>query len=437
MALPGAVRRRRLAAARKKKNAAIARAAAAKKASILNPSTRAELRDIVTKEVDFEIGEAVSPLERAAGRYGSEKSRAMGDIGALYGQLQPYVTGMAERLGQYSEQSRVDEEKIYAAAKQRLGALQQSRAAEAQGLAQTLGAPIPVEGFTAPVEGATEELEGSSAAAQLASIGGSQADVAAAEAFAGRVFPLQRAQTEKETSFAYDEAITQVQQEIDHIKTQRGTLIDKNFADRLIAEREFALRKLQADRDFGVAKQTLGLQKGELTGKYKGKPTLAARQLSQQDRQFQQDLSEQRRQFNISASQQQQALQQQAAQGGGRAAVRTEQRANAFALAVALTSPSDPKTYSVSDWVPVGQGTAGAIEDPPGSGKWFKYQTVKKRVPSTVIKGPYALFKALLSNGIPRNIALSVTRTRFGYKKWVPNAPPGGGKSTKKGDFPH
>lgn len=372
------------------------------------PFTRDELRQQAMRDVDLEISEATGPLGREGGILESRRAGALGGLESLYSSILPYAAQSAERQRQVNEQSLEAEKGIFAAAKQRLDSMRANQAGEAQKMAQTLGAPVPVEGFTAPIEAAGGDLENLGAGEMLETMGLGQADVAAAEAFSGRVLPMMKAEEEGRTRRGYDEQISKLKSEIAQIKSQRGRGINKRYADLLTQEREFALQQLQGNRDYQIAQGTLGLQ----TSGQEFEQQFAYDQLAQE--------------ANISYA-------QLGADVAAQNQERTDQlRTNANELLSAYISP-EIETANISQPFPAGPGeTPDFIGD---DGQGYIYKTINVRTDQPAVKNPNRLYELLTSQGIPKKMAQNMIRRQLGLKGWVYGQQPGEGKKRGSGRF--
>lgn len=397
-------------------------------ASLLDTVTKGKLRDQAAADVAEEINASINPLQVEVGTLESRGAAAEADIAALFAGLQPQVTQSAVRLGSYQNEALRTEQSIFDATRARLDSLAGERAADAQSLAQQIGAPVPVDEFTRGVSAAQQTETGLEGSSLLHALAGGEANVAAAEAYAGRVFPAMRVQEQSRTRREYDEQVNALETQIAQIKSQRKSAVNKRYYDLLLQEKTFQLQKLQANRDYRIAKQTLALQKGELTGKYKGKKTLAAQQLKETKRQFNQQQKLAQQNLNLEMAKFGKANE------NVNKANRAKNWANALAIAEAALGGSG-KSYTTTQWVPAGPNDSSAVERPPGSGQFYKLSNVTQQSPSPIkstnmFARRNALFKYLLSHGVSRKMAIRAVRVRLnagkGWHPGVHTTQPGG-----------
>ena len=224
------------------------------------PAPPASTQASVGSEVDAELLAQTAPLDTLATGYGKAEDRAIQDLNALFSTIMPFVQGSAERVAAAYGASSQAQTSIFNQAYQRLNALRGERAAEAQALAQQLGAPIPLDQFTAAFD-----IERSVAAPEfggelLKSQGLAQAGVQQAEAFAGRVFPLKQARLTQETHNFYRDKIFELKQQVAAIKGMRKGMINERLRTRLLEDYEMKLARSQASFDRFNAKKALDLE---------------------------------------------------------------------------------------------------------------------------------------------------------------------------------
>lgn len=232
------------------------------------PPNTAALNKQATKEVDQEIKSQVDPLQTLVDQYDTQSQNAQSGLNNFFTNpttgVQTAANQSAQRVASYYEMGNNATKGVWNEAMARLNTLQQERGAQAQKLAQQIGAPIPISMFTDPVAAETQLGIYEGAGSMLKGIGLAQAGVQQAEAFAGQVFPLLRTRLNKEIQNYFGDKITAAQKEIASIKGQRGGLITKRQRELLLQEREFKLTKLQADRDWWLAKQNNDLNRKEM-----------------------------------------------------------------------------------------------------------------------------------------------------------------------------
>jgi hypothetical protein len=384
-------------------------------ANLLTALTPAQIKEQARADVAAEIAAAINPLQTEIGGLQARGTAAQAEISKLFAGLQPEVSASAERLAALHGETIADERSIFDAATARLDEIRSSRAAEAQELAQQIGTPVPIDEFTQGVDvarAAQGQFEGSSL---LHALAGGEANVGAAEAFAGRVFPQIAAEQQSRTQFQFDQAVNDLKKQIAQIESQRENAVNKQYYDRLLQEKTFQLQKIQADRDYRIAQQTLGMQKGELTGSFKGKPTLAAKNLAEQQRQFNAQLTLSNKELNAKIS---------ADVASGKATGKTETAVrwqNALELANGAMTAGKP--YTISEWVPAAPRSPGAVQRTVG-GKtgWYKLSRVTHQSPGYNRGQPGRIYKYLIARGVNKRMAVRAVRLATGKPNWYPVA---------------
>ena len=226
--------------------------------------SEAEIAKAVAAEVAREIAQSVDPLEAQIGQYRTEEGRAVGQVGQLYGSIQPYATASTQRLGAETAQTVNFEKAIFDATQARIAAIRGQAGASAQQLAQQIGSPVPVGLFDqgALMEQGAGAMEG--AGGLLTHSGMRQAALQESEAFSGRVFPLMRKEAETSTRKHYSDLVTNLQKEITSIKKQKPGLINEKTRARLLEERGYQLERIKAQRDWDLAKYSANLENRKL-----------------------------------------------------------------------------------------------------------------------------------------------------------------------------
>jgi hypothetical protein len=226
--------------------------------------SEAEIAKAVAAEVAREIAQSVDPLQSQISQYGREEGRAIGQVGELYGTIQPSATASTQRLGAETAQTVNFEKAIFDATQARIAAIRGQAGASAQQLAQQIGAPVPVGLFDQGtlMEQGAGAMEG--AGGLLTHSGMRQAALQESEAFSGRVFPLMRKEAETSTRAHYSDLVTKLQQEITSIKKQKPGLINERTRARLLEERGYQLERIKAQRDWDLAKYSANLENRKL-----------------------------------------------------------------------------------------------------------------------------------------------------------------------------
>jgi hypothetical protein len=374
----------------------------------INDPTSKAAHDQAQKEIDLEISQATQPIQQEIGQLGTEKGRGVLDIGALFKGIQTSVDTSAQRVAGYADTTRTAEKEIYMDAAAQLRGLKEERSSEAQRLAQQLGAPIPLDLGTSGLDLERTLLPHEAGAGMLSSSMFGEANVAHAEAFAGRVFPLMRAREEAATRNFYDDKITKLQSDITNIKKNRGAMTNKRAREILLENRSWELEKTKAERDWFVAKKTLesdkerlriereslAIKRAEVTGMYKGKPTLARDVANQEKALRQQEIANAKEQHNLDADE------------------------FAFNVMDALLS-GDSKSVTTTEWVPSNRSDPSAV---PGKDIGKKEGTFWKLSPITRTVGT----GAAMDN--PNDI--------YNYLKSLPNMTPARARKMLKLRFP-
>jgi hypothetical protein len=420
-----------------------------------------QLMGAATSQVDAELKGSIDPLQSQYNLLGNQEDRAARNIQAMFGNLMPYVAGAAQNVQGAYGQAEAAQADILAAAQTKLSQLKQSRAQEAQALAQEMGGPVSMGEFTAGLDDQASLLASLSAGEQMHTNQYGLADVSEANAFAGRVFPLvQTEQTAKARQFFEDQKKT-IQDQISSLKGQRGSKINSAYNDLLTKEREFALQKTQealdktkAQHDWLATQRTLKnddarlklaqdqakLDKAGVTGTLDGKPTLAARQLTAQEK-------DQAAQLGLSNKEYLLRKQQLTASTKHDSQVlAATNRATWAAYLDAAVNPQPGKTVQSTQWVPYQQGTRNsppiaAMKHPDQfqfvNGTWYHSVTTVNTPVNRAITNPTALVDYLVGHNVPKKIAINMVKARLQLPDWVygeadPNAPVGtGGRSGK------
>jgi len=219
-------------------------------------------------EVGQEIAGQVAPIQNLVDQYSSQSPLAVGQINQLFGApktgLTHQVKAVASDLKKNWGSLNAAQNQVFHAASAKLTQMRQQRAAEAQTLAQQLGAPVPISMFTDPVDAEISRSTSEFGGGILNAAGLASAGVQQAQAFSGQVFPMLQARQVQETKQFFREKIDAAKQQIAGIEGQRAGLVSARQRDLLVQDRQYQLQKLQADRDWYMSKQQLELRKQEI-----------------------------------------------------------------------------------------------------------------------------------------------------------------------------
>jgi hypothetical protein len=208
------------------------------------------------------------------------------------------------------------------------------------------------------------------------------------------------------TKTFFNKQITAIKAEIAAIKAGKSGMVNAKVRERQLQDREFALQKATANRDWSLAKQTakmeaerLRLQATEIyggevnynpkTGTYSpkpgGKPTLGGQQLKQ-------------------------------AQSAARTAAVAERQAFAYDLVDAFMNPGVETVKGGKVWMPAASPeTPGAFYN---GNQWvIAVDAPDQHITRPPVNNPNELVTALVGKGIPRALAQKVVKSRF--PNWV------------------
>src|SRR4051812_38953387 len=116
------------------------------------PLTEQQILDQARTSVQNQIGAQTAPLQSQIGTLQSDETRALQGIGGLYDHIQPAVQQSAQAVDDSYRNAESVQNSIFAQANQRLNALKQDRASEAQRMAQQIGGPVAINEFTAGMD---------------------------------------------------------------------------------------------------------------------------------------------------------------------------------------------------------------------------------------------------------------------------------------------
>jgi hypothetical protein len=251
--------------------------------------TDAQLGQQATSQVDTEIQGQVSPLQSLIGSLQQRQKDAVGEVGNMFSTIQPYVAGSAKRVeDQYATANRASAG-IFAGYGQQLQNLRQSRAAEAQTLAQQMGGPVSLGEFTASVDPSIDQFIPSAAGALQHGLANAEIGSQEAEAFAGRVFPLLQTELTSRTRADYEEQIKTQQDKIDAVRGQRMGLINSRLNDLQTQERQYALGIASAKLDqakFAESSKEFSQEQNRLRSEFARTQATTLKQLHETIREF-------------------------------------------------------------------------------------------------------------------------------------------------------
>ena len=398
-----------------------------------------QLKTAATSEVESELQGQVAPLETEVSTLGTREKNALADIGKLFGGIQPHVDAAAQAVQGSFDAAQEAQAGIFSAAARRLNELKQSRAQEAQALAQQMGGPVAVGEFTAGVEPAQSMLANLGAGAQLHTNLFAQAGVQEANDWSGKVFPLIQTEETARARTKYEADIKAIEDQISTIKGTKSSKINARVSDMLVKEREFALQqkqqgldKLKADRDWqatlrtlrndekriDMAKKEFDLRRAEVTGTIDGKPTLEARQLTatqkaqaraanMTDLEYKQRLSEFKQTAKLAAQK-----------------LAAAKRVTWAEYLDSAINPQPGKEVKITQAVPVTATQAirdkNAYPDNSSPTKYSKLITTTQTPIAEPITDPNDLIDYLVAHLVPKKIAVNMVKTRLNLpKNWV------------------
>lgn len=231
---------------------------------------KAALNKQAATQVAGELKSQIDPIQALVDQYATQQGRAVVDINNLYGDaaagtgLFGASTQSAERVKASYDNLLGGENAVFAEASARLSDLRAQRGADAQALAQQIGAPVPASTFTNPVDLETRLSIPEFAGAKLQSLGLAAGGVQQAEAYAGQVMPMMKARQVQETRNHFQDLIAEEKKQIASLKGQKAGLVSQRQRELLTQEREYKLNKLSADRDWWMARQQAQARVDEL-----------------------------------------------------------------------------------------------------------------------------------------------------------------------------
>lgn len=417
--------------------------------------TADELNNIATSEVNSSIDSQVAPLQSQYDTLTGSEDRARSNIDTLFGTIQPSVEASAAAVKGSYDEAQAHQDAIFSKATQRLNSLKQSRAQEAQALAQEMGGPVALSEFTAGMDDASGQLANLGAGQMLHTLGYAQAGEQEAQAWAGKVMPLLHTEQQATARQYFEDQKKTIQGQITALKATAGDKINTRKNELLLAERTYALQKTQQaldkiknQHDWQATKRTLAnddkrlklsqrqfdLQEAGVTGSLDGKPTLAAKSLSVREKQIAAQLGLSAADYHL----RKQAFEKNSDLAQQRINVAKNQTYAQW-LDAGL-NPQPGKAVTTTQSVPT--DAAHAFKDPKNSykgsdGKWYKIVKTTYTPQNAPITNPTALVDYMVSHGTPKAIATRLVKARLQLPNWVygegdPNAGTGtGGRSGK------
>jgi hypothetical protein len=419
--------------------------------------TKAQITSAAEAQVQAELQGQISPLEGRVGSLETDRDRALKDIAAMFGNIQPSVDAAAQNVQASYNQATAAQSNIFAAANQRMSELRQSRAQEAQAMAQQMGGPVAIGEFTESVTPHQTALAQLGAGSMLHGLAYAQAGVQQANAFAGNVFPLIRTEETAKGRQYYEDQIKTIEDEITDLKQTKTSKVNAKANEMLVREREFALQKsqqalekLKANRDWkatirtlkndearlDMAEEQFALQQAGVTGEYKGKPTLAAKQLTAEEKRSAAAMGLSEREFQLRKAE----LTKSATLKNKQLAAA--QRATWAEYLDAAVNPQPGKTVTTTRAVPVPpelaiQGKGGNVyKDASSPTGYSKLVKTEDTVTTQPITNPHALVEFLMSHNVPKKIAVNMVKNRFRLPSNWKYYEQGPGTDDRKGNDP-
>lgn len=407
-------------------------------------------------QVQQEIAAQTNPLQAEIGTDKTQQTQALQQIGSQFNQLQPAVQGAAKAVGQsYTDAEKVQSQ-IFAAANANMSQLKQSRAQEAQMLAQQIGGPVAIGEFTAGIDPAASALINLGAGQQLHTLGYAQAGVQAANQFSGQVFPLLRTEAMATARTHFEDQIKQTQAKIDQLRAAAPGAIHTRFnelqaqqltyqldqakyrLDALNAQRNYTeqvkqdqLAQEQADHDWKAKQAQIDAQRNSnelatagVTGIYRGKPTVAATQASADQKLAAQKLGLDVATYNLNV---------QSLKDSTKLALRKlkfDESMTTNQYLDAAINPVPGKTVTSTQAVPVPTLAAetgkikDAYKDPKSPTGYSRLVQIVSTSTTTPITDPDDLVDYLVAHGTAKSIAIARVRSRLGLSdSWTYGKP--------------
>ena len=441
-----------------------------------SPPSYEDLQAQAQGQVDQEINAQVNPLNIQIGDLQSRESTALGGIQDMFKGLMPYVSDSAQRVEAAQNQGLAMEQQIFQAAGQRMNSLAQSRAQEAQALAQQMGGPVSTGDFTSATDPYKAAMPQEAAAGMIHGLSFNMAGTQQAEAFAGQVFPAMETEQVAQARNFFETQINDTRKQIAQLEASKSGAVNTKLNDLLSQERQYSLQlqqlqldKTKAAHDWAATQHTLknddarlALAGAGVTGQYQGKPTLQAQKtaadiqnaqtrnqiaqqranayaahMSAQDRITARKLGLSAQQFAMKMAHSEESLQIQQQR------LKLQQQKNAMAMVDAAMNPNSgkPITQSVKYYIPKGslaelRAADGKMADAhydPAKHQWYQYQRLTLTPQqwaahggysgATPITDPQRLYDLLMGAGIPGKMARNLVRTRTGINDFTPGKP--------------
>lgn len=418
------------------------------------PRTDDQLRTQAEQEVNASIGSQLAPLQSETQSLIGREGAAVGGIGSMFDQLQPFVTAEADKVTSSYDQANSASQGIFEEAQRRMSELANERAQSAQALAQKMGGPVAVGEFTAGVEPDQQALASITPNQLLHGLANAQAGEQSARAFSEKVFPAMRTEQTANARGYFEDQIKDLRKQMDTINASSSALKTSRLTDLQTSERAYALQleqqkldKLKADRDWEATQRTLhnedvrinlakgqfGLQQSAVTGKYQGKPTQQAIKLAVEQRMAAQKLGLTAAQYRERVRHNMQTEQT------AKAKLTNNQQKNAMAILDAVTGRTkNGLTTTVRRELSRQQGAVMALRNPKiqivkgADGKNHYYitetvhmtpQQVERTYGSGFAADPQQLYDLLIGSNIPRAMAVKLVRTKTGVSDFAPGKP--------------
>ena len=244
--------------------------------TLAEPLSDAALRAQAESQVDAEIRAQSDPLQAQINSAERRQESALQQVGSIFGELQPVVQQGAENVATSYANAQQSQRQIFDAAQANLNQLMQQRAATAQQMAQTLGAPVAVDDFTRPFSNAVIDLTQLGAGQQLHTLAYAQAGEQQAQQFANQVFPVMRTEQDAQVRRQYSEEIKGYQDELAAIKAQKGSLVNARYSEIRQAELQYRIQvaqvkqaKLDSQRDYNLQVRTAKQQQADADRTYR------------------------------------------------------------------------------------------------------------------------------------------------------------------------
>lgn len=382
-------------------------------------------------QVQSEIDAQTQPLQGQIDALSTQRDRTVGAVGATFENLQPTVNQSAADVQTSYDNAQTAQSNIFAAANARMNALKQSRAQDAQRLAQEIGGPVAVSEFTSGWDPAIASLVNLGAGEQLHTLGYAQAGEQQAQAFAGQVFPVLRTEEEAKARNYFEDQIKTIRGRIDDLNGQKSTLVDSRYNDlhqqqlqHDLQTAQLNLDRVKANRDWQATLRTLKNDEARIT--------LSKKQFGLDTKKTAADIklataAEKRQAAALGLSTQQFKANQAhlaASQKLNNKKLAAAQKVTWAEYLDAAVNPQPGKTVTVTRAVPVSaaqalRGGSDAYKDPSSPTGYSKLQKIEQTATTAPITQPGDLVDYLIAHGVPKNIAVNMVKTRLRMPNWV------------------